>query len=307
MDWSTKAIGLVTKAAGWKNPAFDFIIGYAGGNWTGTGNDIKLEPNEALAPIERQARAEGKPFLALWDFEVDYYSEAQFMADDKHWPPLDNDYPYKACIAALESRDIDGLIVRVMNRKNLALKNEMMTYVAYAANKFITRVNEWLYSTKGLTEQTMILTADPFLRQDKDGAQEYFYAFMKPDFPIIAVEQKALGLVEAYPGDAERPAAIGNTSWKFWYYWFISEPLMANRSDGLMLFNGDAAALRGFLGLPLDTPPVDPGTPDDPGTPTDPGTPVSIDLKPVVDLLAQISTDVAWIRKDVHDIRLKFS
>jgi hypothetical protein len=304
MGWNTNAIGLVTKTAGWANPAFDFIVGYAGGDWTRkTDGTIVYEPNVNLKSIELQARAEKKPFLALWDFDVEYYSTAQYMPDDTHWPPLDNDYPYKALVAALANRDIDGLVIRIMNRSNLAGKPELMSYVAYAAKQFVTRVNKWLYTTKGLRQQTIVLTTDAFLRQDKNGAEENFYSWMKLDFPGIAVEQAAAGLVNSYPGDAEKPGAIGNTSWKFWYYLWSpkTEPKLASRGNGLMLYNGDAAALRGYLGLGAVTPPV----PVDP--PVEPPAPASVDLKPVIDILAGIAADIAAIRKDVHEVRLKFS
>lgn len=238
-DWTGNAIGLYTKTAGWTNPAFDFIVGYAGGNWTQQGGQLVLEPNAELKPIEIQAHGEGKPFLALWDFDVDYYRRQQIGANDSTWPPEASDYPLQRLIAALTSREVDGLIIRVMNRKNLDGGNEMMSYVAFAARKFVERANRWLYTNKGLDKWTFVLTSDDFLRTD--GAQESFYAWLKNW--NLGIEQEAVRPLAsgAWPQASDAIKAVPpSLGWKFWYHY------NALALD-MMIFNGDEAALAAFI------------------------------------------------------------
>lgn len=294
-DYTQNAIGLVTKEAGWTNPNFNFIVGYAGGNWTKRADGTYvLDANVNLKPIETQARNEGKPFLALWDFDVSYYANQQYMATEDKWPTVGSDYPLQSCISALTARDFDGLIVRVMDKHNdLTQKEELLTYVSFAARKFVERINKWLYTTKGLNKQTLVMTNDQFLRQANDGAQEYFYAWIKKEWPPVVVEQAAVTIVSnAYPDGVEKPGAVGDTNWKAWYYFwpsrtknFITEPIFFNRTMGLMIYNGTDQDMRTWLQLSTGTPPPPPPPPD---TDTD---------------LTQLKTDVEALKADLQALR----
>ncbi len=267
-DYSQNAIGYFTKAAGWTNPAFDFIVGYAGGDWSKrTDGTWVQEPNQYLKPIELQARTEKKAFFVVWDFDVSYYADAQYMADDQHWPPPEADYCLKAMINALAPRDFDGLIIRMMDRNNaFYVKKEAMNYVSYAANKFVDRANKWLYTTKGLKKQTLLLTYDPWIKQDdrtNPGTSEYFYAWIKPEFPPVVTEQPAVTLVSSYPAGTEIPKGIADTTWRMWYYYwsgrtnnFLTEPELINRTYGLMIYNGNHKDLYDWLQISEAPPPV---------------------------------------------------
>ncbi len=215
MDWTKNAVGLYTKAAGWTNPAVDFIAGYAGGDWSWKNGELVLEPNPALKPIEEQAHKEGKPFLALWDFDVDYYRRQQYDASESSWPKETIDYPYQRFIAALQNRAVDGLIVRVMNRKNVDGGEEDPAYVAFAAQKFVERANKWLYTNKGMDKWTFVLTNDDFMRYQ--GKQENFYAWLKNWY--VGIEQEAVRPLKsgAWPQDTDKIKAIPpSLGWKFW-------------------------------------------------------------------------------------------
>jgi GH25 family lysozyme M1 (1,4-beta-N-acetylmuramidase) len=261
--YKDKAIGLYTSAAGWTNPEWDFIVGYAGGNWVPKGgNVLELEPNPNLKAIEEQAHKEGKgkPFIALWDFEVSAYSLEQIDANEANWPPESNDYPLKALIHALENRAVDGLIIRVHNRMNRLGGTEKMAYVAFAAKKFVERANKWLYSTKGLDKWTFVLTSDDFLRtKDSDGtsSQENFYTWLK-DWNV-GIEQPAVLPLDsgAWPQATDKIRAVPpSKGWRFWFHFNTAKLDM-------MLYNGNEQDLRGFLGYKNDpiTPPPPPVVP----------------------------------------------
>jgi hypothetical protein len=257
VDWTKNAVGLFTKTAGWTNKDFDFIVGYAGGDWSWKNGLLVLEPNSALYPIEKQAHLEGKPFLALWDMDVDWYRRQQIDARDEKWPSEANDYPLQRLIAALTSRDVDGLIVRVMNRKNFDKGDEMMSYVAFAARKFIERANKWLYSTKGLSKWTFVLTNDDFMRIE--GAQESFYSWLKNWY--VGIEHEATKPLAngAWPQATDAIKAIPpSQGWKFWYHHNTT-------ALDMMIYNGDETAMRTFLGYGATVPQPD-TTP--PGVPT---------------------------------------
>jgi hypothetical protein len=250
MDYTKNAVGLYTKTAGWTNKDFDFIVGYSGGDWSARGKDLVLEPNPNLAGIELQARKEGngKTFLALWDFDVDYYRRQQYNANEQAWPDETLDYPYKALVAALQNRDIDGLIIRVMNRENLDGGDEGMNYVAFAARKFVERVNKWLYQNKGLNKYVFVLTSDTFLRvEDK---QEFFYSWLKDWY--IGIEQEAVRPLAsgAWPQATDKIKAIPpSKGWKLWYH--HNAPAL-----DMMIWNGTEEDMRTFLGAV--TPPLPP-------------------------------------------------
>lgn len=257
MDWTKNAIGLYTKTAGWTNTAFNFIVGYAGGNWTEKSPGVyEMEPNPNLKPIELQARVKGKVFLALWEFDVDYYTRGQYMADEQHWPPESNDYPLQRMIDALKNRDFDGLIIRLMNRNNLDGNPELMSYVAFAAKKFIERANKWLYTTKGLNKWTFVLTNDTFLRLD--GKQENFYSWLKDWW--LGIEQEATRPLAsgAWPQETDKIKAIPpSLGWKLWYHYNAA-------NLDMMIWNGTIEDMRDFLGVGDTTdpePPVDPEPP----------------------------------------------
>jgi GH25 family lysozyme M1 (1,4-beta-N-acetylmuramidase) len=259
--YKDKAIGLYTAAAGWPNKEWDFIVGYAGGNWVPKGgNVLELEPNPNLKAIEEQAHKEIKPFIALWDFEVSAYSLEQIDANEANWPPESNDYPLKALIHALENRAVDGLIIRVHNRMNRLGGKEDMAYVAFAARKFVERANKWLYSTKGLDKWTFVLTSDDFLRtKDSDGtsSQENFYTWLK-DWNV-GIEQPAVLPLDsgAWPQATDKIRAVPpSKGWRFWYHY-------DTKNLDIMMFNGTEQDLRGFLGYKDDgvTPPPPPVVP----------------------------------------------
>jgi GH25 family lysozyme M1 (1,4-beta-N-acetylmuramidase) len=243
--YKDKAIGLYTSAAGWTNPEWDFIVGYAGGNWVPKGgNVLELEPNPNLKAIEEQAHKEIKPFIALWDFEVSDYSLRQFDATEAAWPPESNDYPLQSLINALKNRQVDGLIIRVHNRTNRLGKLEDMAYVAFAAKKFIQRANKWLYTTKGTDKWTFVLTDDDFLRID--GKQESFYTWLK-DWNV-GIEQPAVLPLDsgAWPQPTDKIRAIPpSLGCKFWYHY-------DTKNLDIMMFNGTEKDLCGFLGYKDD-------------------------------------------------------
>jgi hypothetical protein len=241
MAWKDNAIGLFTRKAGWTNPDFDFIIAYAGGEWSKRlDGAMELAPNPQLKPIEEQAHKEGKPVIALWDFEVSHYALNQIDANETRWPDEAHDYPLQALIEALRYRNIDGLIIRVMNGKNRLGGSESPMYVAFAAGKFIERANKWLYSHKGLHQQTVVLTNDDFLRTN--GQQEYFYRWLK-NWQIGIEQQAILPLAAgAWPQDSDAIRAIPpSLGWKFWYHYNAA-------ALDMMIFNGPDAACRDFLG-----------------------------------------------------------
>lgn len=241
MAWKDNAIGLFTRTAGWTNPDFDFIVAYAGGEWSKRlDGAMELAPNPQLRPIEEQVHKEGKPVIGLCDFEVSHYALNQIEGNDAKWPDEASDYPLQALIDALKNRNIDGLIIRVKNRKNRLGRDESMMYVAFAAGKFVERANEWLYSNKGLHQQTLVLTDDEFLRTG--GQEEYFYRWLKNWY--LGIEQQAfLPLAAgAWPQDSDRIRAIPpSLGWKFWYHYNTT-------ALDMMIFNGSDAACRDFLG-----------------------------------------------------------
>jgi GH25 family lysozyme M1 (1,4-beta-N-acetylmuramidase) len=253
--YKDKAIGLYTSAAGWTNPEWDFIVGYAGGNWVPKGgNVLELEPNPNLKAIEEQAHKEIKPFIALWDFEVSDYSLRQFDATEAAWPPESNDYPLQSLINALKNRQVDGLIIRVHNRTNRLGKQEDMAYVAFAAKKFIQRANKWLYTTKGTDKWTFVLTGDDFLRID--GKQENFYTWLK-DWNV-GIEQPAVLPLDsgAWPQATDKIRAVPpSKGWRFWFHFNTTKLDM-------MLYNGTSEDMRLFLGF--DKKPQEPEPPKPP-------------------------------------------
>jgi GH25 family lysozyme M1 (1,4-beta-N-acetylmuramidase) len=255
--YKDKAIGLYTAAAGWTNPEWDFIVGYAGGNWTPKGgNVLALEPNPNLKAIEEQAHKEIKPFIALWDFEVSAYSLEQIDANEANWPPEANDYPLQSLIHALENRAVDGLIIRIHNRMNRNGGEEDMAYVAFAAKKFVERANKWLYTHKGIDKWTFVLTSDDFLRLDDK--QESFYAWLK-DWNL-GIEQPAVLPLDsgAWPQATDKIRAVPpSKGWRFWYHF-------DTKNLDMMMFNGNEKDLCGFLnykgGVTPPPPPPPPTT-----------------------------------------------
>jgi hypothetical protein len=250
-DWTQNAIGLYASskaAAGWSNPAFNFAVGFAGGNWTVQNNQYVLEPNPDLAPMEKLAHDKSWPFIALWDFNVGWYTNQQIIADDAHWPSEAADYPLQRMIAALQSRSVDGLIIRVLNRRDLFdTKNELMSYVAYAAGRFVERANRWLYTNKGLDKWTFVLTNDAFMRQD--GAQENFYSWLKNWW--LGIEKQAITPLAngAWPQPTDAPGAIPpSQGWKWWYHYNAA-------SLDMLIYNGTNQAMLDFLSF--DQAPVD--------------------------------------------------
>ena len=283
MTWTNNAIGLYTKTAGWTNPDFNFIVGYAGGDWSKQGDALVLEPNPNLKPIEEQAHAEGKPCLMLWDFDVDYYRRQQYDAKDSTWPGEALDYPFQRLKAALANRNPDGLIVRVLNRKNVDGGDEDMFYVAFAAGKFVDRANKWLYQNKGLDKWTFVLTNDDFIHTD--GKQENFNTWLKNWW--LGIEQPAVRPLAsgAWPQAADKIKAIPpSLGWKFWDHY--------QGTPHMMLYNGTDADCRAFLGYGVE-PPVEP--PAEP--PTQP-----VDLTPVLDQLTEIRADIAALTQRINAI-----
>jgi hypothetical protein len=254
MTWTDNAIGLYTKTAGWTNKEFDFIVGYAGGDWSERGpNDWRLEPNPNLKPIEEQAHGDGKPFLALWDFDVSDYALRQIDAKESTWPNEANDYPLQALISALKNRNVDGLIIRVLNGKNRLGGEEMPEYVAFAAQKFVERANRWLYTTKGLDKWTFVLTNDSFLRTK--GAQESYYRWTKGLW--LGIEQEAARPLDsgAWPQSADKIKAVPpSLGWKIWYHYNAA-------ALDMMLWNGTPEDMRAFLGYGGGTTPPPPPPP----------------------------------------------
>jgi hypothetical protein len=287
--WTNNAIGFFTRnadGAAWDNPAFDFVVGYAGGNWTQQSPGVYvMEPNPNLKPIELKTRAKGKTLLMLWDFDVDYYTRGQFGASDQYWPTEDNDYPLKALKAALANRDFDGLIIRVMNRNNMDGKPELMSYVAFAAKKFTERANRWLYTTKGLNKWTFVLTNDEFLRID--GKQEDWYTWTKGWY--LGIKQEAVRPLAsgAWPQDGDKIRAVPpSLGWKLWHH-FDTTTL------DMLIWNGTDAEMRDFLKVDETEP-----EPPQPPTPTTEFVPLSqynADMAAVTAKLTALSADVAKI------------
>lgn len=259
--YKDKAIGLYTTSAGWTNPEWDFIVGYAGGNWVPKGgNTLELEPNPNLKAIEEQAHKEGKPFIALWDFEVSDYSLNQIDAKEATWRSEKDDYPLQSLIRALENRSVDGLIIRVMNRMNRLGGKEDPAYVAFAAKKFVERANRWLYTKKGLDKWCFVLTSDDFMRQE--GKQENFYAWLKEWY--VGIEQPAALPLDAnaWPQPTDQIKAVPpSKGYKFWYHY-------DTKNLDIMMYNGTELDLRNFLGFKggVVTPPPPPPPPPVPTT-----------------------------------------
>jgi hypothetical protein len=261
MDWTKNAIGFYTasdEGAAWDNPEFNFVVAQAGGNWSrDPSGNLVLEPNPRLAPIEVKARKKGLALFMQWDWDAGYYAAQQYDAGDG-WPKLGLDYPYQRMIDSLAARDMDGLIIRVLNRKNFAGNDEAMNYIAFGAGEFMNRANKWLYTTKGLNKWTFPLTNDTFMRlKDKDGTskEEHFYRWTKDWY--LAIEQQAvLPLASgAWPQPTDKIKAIPpSKGWRLWYHYNAT-------SLDMMIWNGTDADMRAFLGIAQTVPPDD----QDPG------------------------------------------
>ena len=238
-DWKLNAIMLYTKTATWSNTGFNAIIGHAGQSW-----DV---PNPDLKPIETKAAAEGKPFLALWDFDVDYYSVNQIMGDDAHWPAFPDDYPLQMFIRALTSRDPKAVIVRVLTEKNRAGKTEDPGYIAYAAKRFMGRAGDWLAANKP-GAKLMIGTNNDFISRFAPNMNNWAYEY--PSF-IIQPAVLPLDLSFPQPTDKVKNYISVRPTWEMWHYYDTT-------TLDLVLYNGTKDQLYTWLGfgvMPADTQP----------------------------------------------------
>jgi hypothetical protein len=246
-DYSQNAILLYTKTAGWTNKAFHGVIGFAGQEWD--------ETNDALKPIETQCAAEGKPFMALWNFTADWYSYKQFMGDDAHWPPLASDLPYKTLTGTLSARDPKVLFIRVMTFEQASNGNkpEQPLFLSYAAQTFIGRISDWLNANKPNCK-LVLLTSFPFIRDHADQLSMMSWV-RKYDSAIeeLATTPLASG---AYPQSTDKPDFwVIDAGWKFWYYYKST-----NTNNDFMIFNGNTQSFLTYLGAPVvdTTPPTIP-------------------------------------------------
>lgn len=239
-DWTQNAILLYTKKAGWTNKAFHAIVGHAGGGWA--------EPNPDLKPIELQTAEEGKPFLVLWDFDVDFYVRNQYDGRDETWPPLSNDWPYQMIVRALTSRSPKAVIIRVMTQGSTVNAAEDPNYIAYAAKVFLGRVGDWLAQAKPGCK-LVLCTSNPFIEKYSPAMNNW--AFQYP----VAIEQKAiLPLVSnAYQQPTDKITAYISTrpTWEFWRYY-------STESQSFLLFNGKPDALYKWLSFTAEQPDTTP-------------------------------------------------
>ncbi len=239
-DWTQNAILLYTKKAGWTNKAFHAIVGHAGGGWA--------EPNPDLKPIELQTAEEGKPFLVLWDFDVDFYVRNQYDGRDETWPPLSNDWPYQMIVRALTSRSPKAVIIRVMTQGSTVNAAEDPNYIAYAAKVFLGRVGDWLAQAKPDCK-LVLCTSNPFIEKYSPAMNNWAYQYP------VAIEQKAiLPLVSnAYPQPTDKITAYISTrpTWEFWRYY-------STEGQSFLLFNGKPDALYKWLSFTAEQPDTTP-------------------------------------------------
>jgi hypothetical protein len=320
MGWNTNAVGVVidktTNAdfAALKAAGFSFVVIEAG---------LGFDGSPALADHIQKAKDAGLPVIAQWTpfpayddytFEALPREEIQYaqkalanklyhafsVSIDRYWTGLDVETGHNPIrvatdtaisYVASEFANTFTKMLAPLNRPVLIRTNDNFVQkyspgMSSWTDKFGFYLADWRYRTRAADGTYSIYTLYPTMRT-----------------PIASMAELRAAMP---PEGAKNPLVPGNIpQLKFWEYsgdryvlpwvkgWDGSEKRVK-----VVLFNGDEQALQAYLfyGTPV---PVDP--------PTTPTTPASTDLQRVVNLLAQISVDIAAIRQDVHDIRVKFS
>lgn len=257
--YKSKAMLLLTDNAKWSNTAFAGYVGYVGKN-------LETEqPNQDLAPIERKARGEGKPFGVLYDFDMRYYTGNQTPRDPALWPPYNLDYPLKGFCEAIRARDIDFVVIRVMDPNDHTGKPGDAGWISYAAQTYVNNVFNFLKQNKPGVK-LIVASSDAFMTQYAPAMKNWIGNWQNWIDQIVPAHD------ESYPRTTDKPWYLGAAeTWHFWRY--LNGPAM-----GLVLFNGDEAALREWSGAETQ----DPGT-DGPGQ--DDGNNQTGDLAQVLELL----------------------
>lgn len=246
-DWTKNPIGLYTKTASWTNAAFDFIIGHAGESWN--------DPNPNLKPIEERAATYNQVFGALWDFDVDFYSYNQYLADEAHWPPEANDQPLQKAIRALTSRAPKFVVVRLNTYLNYQTgKAEDPGYISYAAQVFCGRLSDWLARNKPGCK-LVLATSHDWITAHAPNVNNWGYRY------ATMISQAAVNplVANAYPQETDKVKnyiSIRETN-EFWWYYDTATV------DLILFYLGDRAKFAQWLGeavqVPDTTPPSAPG------------------------------------------------
>jgi hypothetical protein len=278
------AMGLITKKPGWTNKEFAFIVGEAGESW--------YKPNPDLKAIEEQAAAEGKPFLALYRFSVDFYIRQQYPMDVDLWPTLAQDEPYQMCIRAIGNRNVKAVIVEVTNEKNHDGKEQDKDWISFASKIFLGRVGDWLARNKPGVP-LLLASSNEFIQSKAPNMNIWAHTYASC---ITQPAQLAL-LDESFPGRTDKPNYLGNSDgWKFWaHYTFKSN------GDRLAIFNGDRAALERWLKVENGQEPEKPGEPEKPPVPT-PDPELEKAVKALTDRTAALGQEIQALNGKIEGI-----
>jgi hypothetical protein len=243
-DYTKHAIGLYTKAATWTNKAFNFVIGHAGESWN--------DPNPNLKPIEERAAQYGQAFGALWDFDVDFYSYNQYLADEAHWPPVANDQPLQKAIRALTSRNPKFVVVRLDRYTSYQTgKPEDPGFISYAAQTFMGRLGDWLARNKPGC-QLVLATSHDWIQAHAPNVNNWGWRY-----PTMVIQKATLPLISnAYPQETDKVKNYISTRPTNEFWWHYDTETV----DLILFYLGDKAKFAQWIGQPAaDTTP--PGVP----------------------------------------------
>jgi hypothetical protein len=229
VDYSKNAIGLSTKNAKWTNTAFNFYVGEIGSLYDGA--------NEVFQNIVEKAYAEKDPLIASFNFSPSYYMG--YPMKEELLPKPEKDEMLQMLIKALKFKTYHALVIKIEDHLDPNNDKAGDGWISWGAEVFVGRVSKWLELNKP-NVKLLIGYSDEFVKKYSPVAMPVWIK----NYDTYVIQNSPL--VGSYPHGDEKPRHYAGT-WKFWEY--CNKP-------GLVLFNGDNAAMRKYLGYGVATPPI---------------------------------------------------
>jgi hypothetical protein len=225
----------------WVNLNFKFVVADVG--------DAINGGNPFFKDIVDLAHKRGKPLVARYKLDHDAYTICPFGREDLLPVPA-KDEMLQTLIQTLRHKTYQALVIDINDPLGHDGKPVAPTWISWGAKMFMKRVKAWLAINKP-NVKLMIGVSDELVKEyaSNTDLSEWIKEF--DTFVPQSVSTKLL--VESFPPGTEKPRYYGKT-WKFWKY---------SNNFGLVLFNGNDAALKTYLGFGGVAKPEEPEVPVD--------------------------------------------